>query len=138
VIAENPQTYAEMVAADRSASLDDILSRWHSWQGGYKEVRGFKGRALVVGDFKISRQYDSENGALDDEIEDQTMRQVDFQVSEMTDPHKAAIYVMARALCLGLMVFTSPRLPADPREKAIIINAARGVLIARLIEAGVI
>jgi hypothetical protein len=138
VIAENPQTYAEMVAADRAAALDDILSRWHSWQGGFKAVRGFKGRALVVGDFRISRQYDADNGALDDEIEDAVMQQVDFEVNEMGDPHRSAIYALARALSLGLMVFSSARLPADPREKQIIINTARGILIARLVGAGVI
>ena len=138
MIAEHPQSYAEMLAADRAASLDDILSRWHSWQGGYKDVRGFKGRALVVGDFRISRQYDSDNGALDDEIEDATMRSVDFEVSEMKEPHRSAIYALARALNIGLMVFSSPRLPADPKEKHLVINTARGILVARLVEAGIL
>lgn len=137
MIAEHPQTYAEMVALDQAATLDDILSRWHSWQGGYKDVRGFKGRALVVGDFRISRQYDSENGALDDDIEDQTMRQVDFEVTEMPDPYRSAIYAQARALSLGVAVFGSARLPADPKQRAAVLGLARVMLIKRLLSAGV-
>lgn len=136
MIAEHPVSYAEMLDAERQAALDDLLSRWHSWQGGFKAVRGYKGRALVVGDFRISRQYDSDNGALDDELEAQTMEKVDFQVGEMQDPYRAAVYAQARALCTGAAVWRSPRIAEAERET--VIRVARKLLIARLIGAGVL
>jgi hypothetical protein len=129
--------YAEMLAAEQSATLDDILSRWHWWQGGYRDVRGHGNKALVAGEFRVSKQYDAQNGAQDDEIEGQVMKQVDFEVTQMGEPYRAAIYVQARALNLGLAVFTSPRLPQDLKERAFVIQQARRILTARLVSAGV-
>lgn len=137
MIAEQPQTYAEMVAADRAATLDDLLSRWHSWQGGFKATRGFKGKALVVGDFRISRQYDSDNGALDDDLENLTMGAVDFQVAEMVDPYRAALYAQARELCTGIAVWTSARLSSDKAEREATTKVARQLLTTRLVSSGV-
>jgi hypothetical protein len=117
--------------------LDDLLSRWHHWQQGEKIGRGHNRKALVIGDFKISRQYDDANGQLDSDLEAQTMRSVNFQVREMEDPYRAAIYVNARACMLGLDVYTSPRLPADPAAKALVIAKARLLLTGRLLAIGV-
>jgi len=122
---------------DSDAILDDILIRWHQWQGGAKVGRGFNNRALVCGDFRVSRQHDDLNGALDDDLENTVMRQVDFEVSEMRDPFKAAIYCLARALVVGAQVFTSPRLPADKAERDAILRQARIILVGRLLSAGV-
>lgn len=124
-------------ATERDADLDDLLCRWHQWARPVKG-RGFNTSALVVGDYQTSRQYDDMNGALDQDLEDFRIRQVDFEVSEMHDPHKAAIFVLARALTVGAWVFASPRVPADPIERAEVIRVARAILTARLIASGVI
>jgi hypothetical protein len=116
--------------------LDDLLSRWHHWQQSERVVRGFNRKALVIGDFKISRQYDDANGQLDADLEDRIMRQVDFQVRQMEDPHRAAIYVNARALLLGVMVFTSPRLPSDTQARRQMVLQARCMLAHRLAQHG--
>ena len=124
--------------ADTEAILDDILSRWHHWASSSRMVRGYASRALVCGDFKISRQYDDANGALDSDIENQTMKAVDFQVAEMAEPWRTAIYCHARNLCLGLAVWSSPRLPADTEARAAIVVSARAMLSRRLASAGVL
>lgn len=130
-------SYEESAGAEQGGELDSLLSRWHHWQGGHKATRGFKSKALVVGDYQVSRQYDDLSGALDDDLENATMRKVEFEVSEMKDPHRAAIYCLARALCIGVAVFASPRLPTDPRERADVVAKARVLISARLVGAGV-
>jgi len=121
---------------DSDAILDDILIRWHQWEPG-RVGRGFNDRALVCGEFRVSRQYDDMNGALDLEIEDAIMAQVDFEIEELMHPWRTAIHVLARALTVGCEVFTSPRLPADREEREAIVQQARVQLTQRLLAAGV-
>ena len=122
---------------DTDAILDDLLSRWHGWRMKYTPARGFNSRALVVGEYVISRQYDDFNGALDDAIEADIMRSLDFQISEMTVVHRAAISANARALHVGARFFSHPYLPADREERNAIVKQARAALIKRALAAGV-
>lgn len=126
-----------MLTADEDQILDDLLSRWHHWAAQAKGVKAWAPKALVCGEFRISRQYDDVNGALDDDIEDERMRAVDFQVTEMADPWRSAIYALARNLCTGLAVWSSPRLPVDPACRAAVVTEARVRLAQRLVVAGV-
>ena len=43
---------------DVAVVLDDILARWHRWQSAHVG-RGWNRRALVVGEYLTSRQYDA-------------------------------------------------------------------------------
>lgn len=119
-------------------TIDDLLSRWHSWQQRETVGKGYNSRSLVCGDYRVSRQYDDENGALDGAIEDGVMRTIDFQVRQMVDPHRAAIYALARALAVGARVWSSPRLPQDRMERIECIAMARTLLTNRLRSAGVL
>jgi hypothetical protein len=119
-----------------AAVLDDLLARWHRWQSAHVG-RGFNRRALVVGEYVTSRQYDDTNGALDDRLDNMQMRAVEFAVGQMVEPYKAAIYANARALHCGVTVFSSPRLPPDPCERMLVVAGARQILTARLQSAGV-
>jgi hypothetical protein len=101
-------------------------------------TRGYASRSLVCGEFRISRQYDYDNGAWDQDIEDYQMRSVDFQVSEMQDPYRTAIHINAKCLTLGVYVFTSPRLPDNSADRRTLTNQARDLLVCRLVAAGVI
>ncbi len=123
---------------DAGAILDDLLCRWHHWASADRFTRGWNDRALVVGEYVISRQYDDSNGALDAAIERRIMRAVDFQVSEMADPHRAAIHANARGLAHGCAVFGSARLPADREERATLVIEARLMLMRRLHKAGIV
>ena len=121
---------------EQEDALEDLLSRWHWWQGRSKLGRGFHGRSLVVGEYTTSRQYDDDNGALDDELEEQTMRQVDFEVSQLGDPWRSAIHAIAKSLCTGAAVFHSPRIAAV--DHARVSAEARTQLLRRFITAGLV
>ena len=124
---------------ESDAILDDLLCRWHQWQESrHRYGRGYPSRDITCGElFRISRQYDDGNGALDESIDHEIMRALDFHVGEMPEPWKAAIYANARALVVGAAVWSSPRLPQDRHARAIIVVEARGMLIERLTGAGV-
>lgn len=124
--------------AARAEQLDDLLSRWHHWQQRSSVGRGFDERSAVVGQYRISRQYDDDNGALYDDEEHELMRAVDFAVRELATEHGAALHQQARALMLGVDVFRSPRLPADPKAREQLLEAARAMLVARLLASGVL
>lgn len=133
-----PMTPAEHDALVRHDALESVLCRWHQWQQADTVGKGYNRRSLVCGEHMVSRQYDDANGALDDSLEDSTMRTVEFQVSEMRDPHRAAIYCLAQALTIGVAVFTSPRLPRDKAERDAVVVQARRIISARLTTAGVL
>ena len=88
--------------------------------------------------YRASRQNDDTNGAFDAEMNSRTMRDVDFHVTEMRDPHRTAVYLNARNLALGLKVFRSPRLPQDEMACLKIIAEARDILMGKLEKAGVL
>lgn len=122
---------------DIDETLDDLLCRWHHWQQEYQPVRAYSGRALVCGDYRSGRQYDVENGVLDDALELQTMRAVDFAVDQLSPLFRIAIHQDARNLVVGCAVFVSPRLPADREQRQQIVADARQALSVRLLHAGV-
>lgn len=125
----------QFLLAEMEAKLDDILSRWHSWQRGDVLTDGHSGRATVLGDSLTSRQYDDMNGALDAQLEITTMRQVDFEVSEIPDPWRSALHALARSLYTGHAVFHSPRIPAENRAR--VSAEAREKITVRLKAAGI-
>lgn len=128
----------EWQARDQQAQLDDLLSRWHHWRRSYQPVRGFAGGGHATDGYRASRQYDVDNGALDDAIEAQVMREVEFQVSELPELQQAAIMTNARGLHCGADVWSHPRLPRDQVARAEVIRDARARLAARLVACGVI
>jgi len=123
---------------ESDAILDDLLSRWHHWQATSPAKGGYPSRSAGMDDWRCSRQYDADNGALDGELEGSTMRGIDFQVSEMHDPHRTAIYLNARNLSTGVKVFRSLRLPQDFAACALIVGEARAILLIRLTAAGIV
>ncbi len=120
-----------------NAILSDILVRWFHWQRIYALNRGYPSQASGCGSFLPSRQYDSENGARDNDQEIERMEVVEFEVWEMPEPGRTAIHVHARALALGLSVFRSPRLPENQVQVLEIIAEAREELTRRLMGRGV-
>jgi hypothetical protein len=123
-------------AASRDEAIDDLLARWHWWQGRSRVGRGFNNRSAVAGEYAISRQYDDDNGALDDDLENLTMRQVDFEVRELSDPWRSALHALAMSLCTGAAVIHSPRIMPADRER--VTAEARVRIARRLVVAGVI
>ena len=119
-----------------SAALDDLLMRWWSWKPRIQPARGHGSVALGFESFRVTRQYDDQNGALYEDEEEQIMRAVEREVNFLETHHRTVIYVMARALTMGVLVFSSPRLPSDRVERERLVKQARGCLAARLISSG--
>ena len=116
--------------------LNDILSRWHTWASGYNPMKP-PGSAPMFRNVKSGRACDT--GEMDDDaLNNSTMERVNFEVSEMTEPHQTAIHVNARNCATGRKVWSSPRLPADPLLCAVIVGEARAILSERLVNAGVL
>jgi hypothetical protein len=126
-----------MMRDDQTAILDDLLSSWHRWAKGETHVDGYASTSAGLGDWRASRQWDDQNGSLDGELDKSTMKTIDFQVSQMVDPYRAAIHMNAKNLAAGRQVFQSPRVPTGI-EGANILKTARATLILRLVNAGVI
>lgn len=125
-----------MMRDDSRYILDDWLARWHQWGRNYKANQQTP-RDPVFRDVRSGRGWDSTDDIIEDELMGSTMEAIDFQVSEMKDPHRTAIYMLARNLSTGRSVWLSPRLPQDPLERATIVAEARNQLTARLMNCGV-
>jgi hypothetical protein len=121
---------------DSAAILDDLLSRWHSHCRAYRANQQTP-RDPIFRDAKSGRGWDTTADVIEDEIHGSMMAAIDFQVSEMKDPHRAAIYALARNLSTGRSVWLSPRLPVDPLERATVVAEARNQLTSRLMRCGV-
>ena len=126
-----------MMRDDSRAILDDLLGRWHSWARGYSPVPTCGSDPMFRG-AKSSRSWDSTEDILDAEVTASIMKAIDFQVSEMQEPWRSAIYCLGRNCATGVAVWRSPRLPADPFERGTIVLEARNQITRKLMAAGVI
>lgn len=122
---------------DSKTVLDDILEKWHRWARGYSAVP-VAGSDPMFRDAKAGRCWDSADDILEAAINIKIMKDVDFQVSEMQEPHRSAIYENARNCATGVSVWRSPRLPVNVEERSIILLEARNQLMRRLMSAGVL
>jgi hypothetical protein len=121
---------------DSDAILDDLLIRWWNWRAPIQPARGHGRTALGFEGYRTSRQYDDENGALDDEVEAAIMKGVGDEIDRLDSMHRTAVYCQARALTLGVLVFTNPRLPRPGAELDALLMLARTSLVQRLLTAG--
>ena len=132
-------TLAELEAARRQEDLEQLLILWHGWQRAVKVTKGHGGMSAVTGErYRVSRQYDDVTGVLDDDLDRKRCGRVEYHVQRLGEPHRSAIYVLARNLTTGRSVWVSPRLPADAAERDRIVDEARHQLLVWLVADGVI
>ncbi len=117
--------------------LDSILADWHQWARGYQHVASV-GSSAMFNKAKSPRGYDSESEIADATIHNETMKTVDFHVSELKPDWRTAIQIHARNLATGRNVWTSARLPTDLQARATLLADARAALMGKLIAAGVV
>lgn len=129
--------WTDLLAQQRDEALDDLLAQWHAWAQGDRQSTGYSNSSSGLSDWRSSRQYDFENGAIDAEVDRSICRSVDFQVRQMSEPYRSAIYMNAKNLSAGRNVFRSPRVPSGVQGVEI-LRVARGMLTIRLVDAGVI
>lgn len=121
---------------DSDAILDDLLARYHAWAKAFSPVP-VKSADPMFRNVKSGKSWDSTSEVIEDELNGKTMEAVDFHIGEIPDPHRAALYILARNCYTGRNVWISPRLPPDPMERGIVILEARTKLTRRLMNAGV-
>ena len=121
---------------DSKAILDDILSRWHAHCKGYNIAPSCGSDPMFKG--AKSGGWDGADDVMDAAINRKIMQAVDFEVGELLEPYRSAIYVTARNLCTGRAVWNSPRLPVDAMERGVIVVEAKRQITKRLMCAGVI
>ena len=126
-----------MMRNENDEILSDLLSRWHSWCRGSRYQNEVAADPAFKG-HRSSRQWDSLDEVIDSDLTSSTMKAIDFQVSEMQDPYRSAIYIEARNCYTGRQVWLSPRLPQDRDQRKALIGDARAMLLKRLIACGVI
>ena len=129
--------WTDLLEEQRQAALDDLLSRWHHWCMSERVAQGYEGEAAGFDAYQTSRQYDDQNGALDDAIENDIMTALNAIVDNMAATAQLVLRDQARALCLGVDVFRNPRLPASREVRGELLRQAREELIERLVAGGI-
>lgn len=121
---------------DSDAILDDLLARWHHHCKSYSPIP-VRGADPMFRNAKSGKGWDTTSEVIEDEINGKMMKAIDFQVGEMAEPHRTAIYILARNCYTGRNVWLSNRLPQEPAVLAIVVREARNMLTRRLMAAGV-
>lgn len=116
--------------------VNDLLSRWHHWSSQFTLVAGYNTVSAGTQQFRASRQYDSENGALDQDVENRIMAAVDACIDRVQQPYRTALWLNARNLRTGRSVWQSAHLPADAMQRALIVTEARARLVVVLEQRG--
>lgn len=123
--------------ASEDATLNDLLSRWHTWASDERTAEGYPTVSPACKQYRASRQYDSDNGAFDQDRENSTMEAFDHCVQSVHQPHRTALAINARNLATGFSVWRSPRLPEDELQRALMVSDARAMLVVVLRVEGV-
>lgn len=123
---------------DDDATLNDILERWHRWASDERTATGYPTTTVSCRTYRVSRQYDDNNGAMDQDIENVIMAGVDACVTSISQPWRNALHINARNLCTGLAVWRSPRLPEDDLARALMVSDARVMLVDLLRKRGLL
>ena len=118
------------------ACLDTLLAAWHGWERSQRtEALGYPTECPACRMHRTSRQYDSDNGAFDDEdalMELEAVGAAIVRIGYRNHLHAAALYEQARDLFLGTSGIRNPRLPADPAERARILAEGRQEMVDEL------
>lgn len=122
---------------DTDALLNDLLRRWHGWAVSAPIDIGYPTECPTCRLYRTSRQYDSDNGALDQDADSRVMEAVDHCIARVQQPHRTALYISARNLWTGLAVWSSARLPQDAVERARMVCEARALLLVELRASGI-
>ena len=123
--------------SDEDEKLNDLLARWHVWASDERTAVGYPTVSPACKHYRASRQYDSDNGAFDQDRENDAMEAFDYCVLLVQQPHRTALAINARNLATGCAVWRSPRLPEDELARALMVSDARAMLVVLLRQRGV-
>jgi hypothetical protein len=121
--------------------LDELLILWHRHRAGYQFSSGYSGSDSTCRDYRTPGHWDWQNGAADARADAITAKGVEDAAALVPNQPKrwnTALAFEARNLASGAAVWTSPVLPRDPEERAILVLEARNMLARELMRAGVL
>lgn len=126
---------------DLDRRIDELLILWHRHRAGYRMASGYSGSDSTCRDYRTPTHWDWQNGATDARADAITAKGVEEAAALVPNTPKrwnTALAFEARNLASGASVWTSPVLPRDPEELAILVLEARNMLARELIRAGVL
>lgn len=127
-----------MMNNDIQSVLSGLLCDWHNYCQHTAHKHGFAGKAAGFGQCRSSSQYDWQNGVEDEMVDRRIMQGFDAAIQRVAQPWFTALQFEARNLAVRHQVWASPRLPADPEERAVLILEARVRLLKELAKDGVL
>lgn len=118
--------------------LSGLLADWHRYCQHTAHKHGYAGRAPGFEQCRSSSQYDWANGVEDEMVDRRIMQGFDAAIQRVPQPWFTALQFEARNLAVRHQVWASPRLPADKREREVLILEARVRLLRELAKDGVL
>jgi hypothetical protein len=115
-----------------------LLCEWHHYCQHTADRAGLPGRAAGFGQSRSNSQFDWENGLESEMVDRRIMQGFDAAISRVPQPWHTALQFEARNLAVRYQVWTSPRLPENPEERAVLILEARTKLLRELARDGVL
>ena len=106
--------------------LNEWLARWHRWTAGY--------RYQVQPD-----EREDEPSIWEDPAHSiNELQSFEASIYDIQEPHRTCLMIQARNLACRANVWTSQRLPADPKERFVLLQEARNQLAAKMIKKGLL
>jgi hypothetical protein len=101
-----------------------LLALWWEAESQWTPVEGYPKECPSCRDWRSSRQYDDQNGAADTDSRGALIRHIAGVIKNIDEPHRTALYMVARNHATGASVWASARLPADPQARAEVVAEA--------------
>lgn len=116
--------------AGSARRCDDLLSRWQAWaSANVQTALSYPTTAAGAWRYRCSRQYDDENGAIDQDVENAIMSAVDRCIERVAQPWRSVLAMHAKNLCTGVACWRSARVEAADLARA--VAEARRMAMAR-------
>ena len=110
---------------EETPDLIELLVLWYRvQQAGALAQLGYPNECPSTKGWRASRQYDDGNSAAETDARGELAKAVGVIVDGMPEPHRTALYVLARNRATQVSVWTSPRLPEDEDARAAVVAEA--------------
>ena len=109
---------------DPQQDILDMLVFWWRYERGWLPVAGYPEECPSTRGYKVSSQYDTDNGAEETDARGMLAKRIGHAVASIDEPYRSALYLLARNSSTGVSVWISPRLPTDDTERAQLVAEA--------------
>ena len=102
----------------------DLLELWWKAESQWSPVEGYPTECPSCRDYRTSRQHDDTNGADETDARGRLIRHIAGVITNIDEPYRTALYLVARNRATGTQVWDSARLPRDTKQRAMIVTDA--------------